>query len=95
METQIAKELGVSERTIRRDLKSSQTQDFVEELKRKQLKDIEETDDTKIRMKYRDRLLDKLIPKQVNQKIEGGRRPFVLEIWRPKDELHHCEEINL
>jgi IS30 family transposase len=84
-EAQIAEELGVSERTVRRDLKSAQAQEFVEELKRRQLLDIEETRDPVTRLKYRDMLLNKLIPKQVNNKIEGGKRPIVLDIWRPED----------
>lgn len=85
-EVQIASFLGVSERTIRRDLKSAQANEFVEELKRRQLEDIEENDDSKVRLKYRDKILDKLLPKQVRETLEGGRRPIIIEIWKPEEE---------
>jgi transposase len=70
-EIQIAKKLGVSERTIRRDLRSLEAQEFGEELKRRQLRDIAECEDIRLRLEYRDRLLGKLIPKKVNKKTEG------------------------
>ena len=60
-EVKIAELLGVSERTVRRDLKSSIAEEFVEELKRRQLRDIEESEDPKIRLLYRDKLLNKLM----------------------------------
>ena len=82
---EIADILGVSIRTVQRDLKSIEVQEIVEELKRRQLLDIEESEDERTRLQYRDKLLDKLIPKKVNTKIEGGRRPIILEIWQPKE----------
>ena len=85
-QTEIAEMLGVSERTVRRDLKSSIAEDFVSELKRRQLKDIEESKDPKIRLHYRDKLLNKLMPKKVNQTISGGKTPIVLQMWKPEDE---------
>ena len=85
-ESQIAKDLGVSERTVRRDLRSLQVQEFVEELKRRQLQDIEESEDPRTRLHYRDKMLDKLMPRQLNTKVEGGSSPILLEIWRPQTE---------
>ena len=85
-ESQIAKKLGVSERTVRRDLRSLQVQEFVEELKRRQLQDIEESEDPRTRLHYRDKMLDKLIPRHLNTKVDGGSTPIILEIWRPQTE---------
>ena len=84
-EAQIAEMLGVSERTIRRDLRSAIAEEFVSELKRRQLKDIEESQDPKTRLEYRDKLLNKLIPKKVNQKTSGGRVPIILQMWKPEE----------
>lgn len=84
-ETQIAEMLGVSERTVRRDLKSSIAEEFVCELKRRQLKDIEESKDPKIRLLYRDKLLNKLMPKKVNQTVSGGKTPIFLQMWKPEE----------
>ncbi len=84
-EAKIAELLGVSERTVRRDLKSSIAEEFVRELKRRQLKDIEESKDPKIRLLYRDKLLNKLMPKKVNQTVVGGKAPIILQMWKPED----------
>ena len=85
-EVQIADVLGVSERTVRRDLRSSAAEDFVCELKRRQFKDIEECEDLKMRLDFRDKMLNKLMPKKVNQTIQGGKTPFVLRMWKPEEE---------
>ena len=85
---QIAKKLGVSERTVRRDLKSGQIQEYIDELLRRQLKDIEEGRDRKIRLQYRDKLLDKLMPKKVTKTLDGGKTPIILEMWKPEDDEH-------
>ena len=63
-EAQIAAVLGVSERTVRRDLRSSDAEEFVCELKRRQFKDIEECQDLKMRLDFRDKMLNKLMPKK-------------------------------
>ena len=59
-EKKIGEILGVSDRTVRRDLKSPQVKEFALELLRTQLRDIT-TADPKTRLYYRDKLLGKLI----------------------------------
>ena len=87
-EVLIAKKLGVSERTVRRDVKSVQVQEYIDELLRRQLKDIEEGDDRKIRLQYRDKLLGRLMPKKVAQTQDGEKTPIILEMWKPEDDEH-------
>lgn len=61
-----------SERTVWADLHSATAEDFIEELKRRQLADIALAgDDYEIRLKYRDLLLDKIMPRKVEQKTES------------------------
>ncbi len=67
----IAKELNVSEKTIDRDLKSQDVQAFIDELVRRQIVDIESSKPA-TRLHFRSDLLDKLLPKKLEQKIEGG-----------------------
>lgn len=64
----------ISERTILRMLKTPQHQAFVNELIRQQLQDITFNRQTnpEVVMKYCDGLLEKLIPKKIEQKVEGG-----------------------
>lgn len=61
-EKEIGEILGVSDRTVRRDLKSPQVKEFALELLRTQLRDIA-TADHKDRLYYRNKLLEKLIKK--------------------------------
>lgn len=61
-EKEIGEILGVSARTVRRDLKSPQVKEFALELLRTQLRDIA-TADVKDRLYYRNKLLEKLIKK--------------------------------
>ena len=61
-EKEIGEILGVSARTVRRDLKSPQVKEFALELLRTQLRDIA-TADLKDRLYYRNKLLGKLIKK--------------------------------
>lgn len=68
---EIAKELDVSDTTIDRDLKSSDAQAFVEELIRQQILDIKQAK-LPMRLSFRSDLLDKLLPKKMEQKIEGS-----------------------
>ena len=63
--------MHVSVRTINSLLNSLEAKSFVDELLRLQLRDIT-TSDTALRMKYRDRLLEKLMPKRIEQQIEGA-----------------------
>jgi len=81
---QIAAELGVNEKTIRRDMKTVDVKDFIDELIRQQLADIIESEG-EIRLKYRDKLLDKLLPRKVEAKTESkGEMTFELKAWRPE-----------
>ena len=75
----IAEELGVSEKTIDRDLKSQQIQDFIDELIRQQLEDIIEAE-IKTRLQYRNSLLNKLMPKQIEQKTET-KGEIIIKAW--------------
>ena len=74
----IAKKLGVNEKTIRRDLKSQQTSDFIDELVRQQLLDINGSD-VDVRLRYRDILLGKLLPRKIQSeanvdvKVDAGK----------------------
>jgi DNA-binding transcriptional regulator YhcF (GntR family) len=67
----IAVELKVNEKTIRRDLKSSQVQDFVDELQRRQIADIEAEEKSYVRMQFRDKILDRLQPRKVEQTVQA------------------------
>lgn len=61
-----------SRRTVWEDLHSATAEDFIEELKRRQLADIALAgNDYEIRLKYRDLLLDKMMPRKVEQKTES------------------------
>ena len=63
---------SISERTVWADLHSATAEEFIEELKRRQLADITlASDDYEVRLKYRDLLLDKIMPRKVEQKTES------------------------
>lgn len=64
----IAKVLGVSKKTVDRDLKSKDIQDFTERLMRQQLVDVSKAD-LETRLQYRDKLLEKLMPQRVEQTL--------------------------
>jgi len=66
----IAGFLKVSEKTIDRDLKSVDVVEFVDELVRRQIEDIESVDEGE-RLRYRDKLLDKLIPRRIESKVKA------------------------
>ena len=65
---QISNNLGVSEKTVDRDLKTKTVQDFLDELVQQQIIDINEAEDINIRLDYRSDLLDKLLPKKTEIK---------------------------
>jgi len=75
----IAKALGVSEKTIDRDLKGDDIKPFVDELIRQQLTDIVEAK-LGMRLKYRDKLLEKLLPRKIESKgeVEAG---IIIKGW--------------
>jgi predicted DNA-binding transcriptional regulator YafY len=66
---QIADALGVDEKTIDRDMKSVQIQDFTAGLVKRQIEDIEDSEPG-TRLHYRADLLDKLLPKKMGEKVE-------------------------
>jgi hypothetical protein len=59
------------EKTVFRDLHSSTVDDYVEELQRKQFADITLSENYNVRLRYRDLMLEKLMPRKVEQKTEG------------------------
>ena len=63
----IAEKTGVtwSEHTIKRDLSSITAEEELEELMRQQNRDIALESDSKVRMEYRDRQIERLMPKRV------------------------------
>jgi predicted transcriptional regulator len=67
---QIAQELGCNEKTIRRNLKDEPTQAFIDALVQAQLVDIVGAK-TGTRLHYRDKLLEKMMPRKVESKTEG------------------------
>jgi len=67
---QIATELKCNESTIRRNLKDESTQAFIDALVREQLADIVAAK-TGTRLHYRDKLLEKMMPRKVESKTEG------------------------
>lgn len=69
---------AASERTIWNDLNSVEAQDYLEEILRKQLTDITIAD-IGLRLKYRGKLLDKLLPSKIEQKVEGEVRTYDVE----------------
>lgn len=60
---------AASERTVWADQNSIEAQEYLEEIMRKQLTDITIAD-IDLRLKYRGKLLDNLIPQKVLQKVE-------------------------
>jgi IS30 family transposase len=68
---QIATHLQVNEKTIDRDIKSSEMRLMIEEIQRQQLDDIQHEEKSYVRMQFRDKLLEKLMPKKVEQQVSG------------------------
>ncbi|HEY9753908.1 MAG TPA: hypothetical protein V6C97_01975 [Oculatellaceae cyanobacterium] len=54
----------VSERTVWEDLHSNQMQSFTEELLRRQFADMELSGSYRLKLEYRDRILDRLMPRK-------------------------------
>ncbi len=67
-----------SERTVWSDLNGIDAKDYQAEILRKQLTDITIAD-IRLRLKYRGKLLDKLMPSKVEQKIEGDIHTYDVE----------------
>jgi len=74
---------AASERTVWNDLNSVEAKDYLAEILRKQLTDITIAD-IGLRLKFRGKLLDNLMPKKIEQKLDAtGDLNFVLRAWRP------------
>jgi len=74
---------AASERTVWSDLNSVEAQEYLEEVLRKQLTDITIAD-IGLRLKYRGKLLDKLMPSKIEQKIESEVRAYDVETFLDK-----------
>ena len=61
------KDIHIGLATVYRHRHSLTAQQIIDELLRKQMRDIAKEDDSDLRMKYRDKLLEKLIPQTVLQ----------------------------
>lgn len=73
-------EYETSEHTIFDDIHSQTAAEYREELERQQRADITMAQkDLKLRLEYRDRMIDRLTPKRTEQKVEGGET-FRVEI---------------
>jgi len=59
----------VSERTVWEDLHSNQMLSFVEELLRRQFADMELSGSYKLKLEYRDRILDRLLPRKPENNV--------------------------
>ena len=69
-----------SEHTVFDDLHSQTAVEYGEELERQQRADITLAQkDLKLRLEYRNRIIDRLTPKRIEQKVEGGET-FKVEI---------------
>ncbi len=83
---------AASEHTVFNDLHSVEAEDYLAEILRKQLTDITIAK-IGLRLKYRGKLLDNLMPKKIEQKLEAtGDLNFVLRAWRPNSDEDEEEE---
>lgn len=80
----IAKSLGVSERTIYRDRQELNNTDLAAKLIDRQLELIGQTDSLKLKLEYQDRLIGRLQPLRVDSKI-SGTQSCTIEIIRPTE----------
>jgi len=78
----IADALKVNEKTIDRDLKSVDVKIVVDELIRRQLDDMEHEEKGYVRLQFRDKLLEKLMPRKVEQQVTGEMKQK-LEVDKP------------
>ena len=69
---------AASERTVWSDLNGIEAKDYMEEILRKQLTDITIAD-IALRLQYRGKLLDKLLPSKIEQKVEGQVHTYDIE----------------
>jgi len=82
---------AASERTVWSDLNSIEAKDYLAEILRKQLTDISLAP-INLRLQYRGKLLDKLMPSKIEQKVEGEVRTYDVEslldeVLKKEDEI--------
>ena len=82
------KNIHIGLATIYRHRHSLTAQEIIEELMRKQMRDIAKEDNSDLRMKYRDKLLEKLIPQRIEavsyEKIEEN---VTVNVTENEDEI--------
>jgi len=90
-----------SEDTIKADLRSGDAKAYLEELERQQFADIAMEDDRKVKLEYRDRMIERLTPKKtpdpaivnnVNQQVTVKGQDNLLEEYA--DVISQAAEIN-
>lgn len=72
--------------TVYRHRHSLTAKEIIDELMRKQFKDIANEEDSEVRMRFRDKLLEKLIPQRIETKGELTQTQQVLHLhmWKPE-----------
>ncbi len=85
------KNIHIGLATIYRHRHSLTAKEIIEELIRKQMRDIAKEEDSEIRMRYRDKLLEKYIPQRIEAKGEftQTQRILHLHMWKPEQVAEH------
>jgi hypothetical protein len=82
------KNVNIGIATIYRHRKSLLASHLIDELIRAQLRDILETNDLTLRLKYRDKLLAKLVPHRIHQLTQSNvditEKKIIVKAWQPK-----------
>ena len=82
------KDITIALGTVYNHRHSITAQNIIDELIRKQLRDIAKEDDSDLRMKYRDKLLEKYIPKRVEADLKSEhtetQKLIHLHMYMPK-----------
>jgi len=79
------KNIHIGLATVYRHRHSLTAKEIIDELMRKQMRDIAREDNSAVRMKYRDKLLAKLIPQRIEAdvKSEHTERQIIVQMWKP------------
>jgi len=80
------KDITIALHTVYRHRHSLTAQQIIEELMRKQFRDIANEEDSEVRMRFRDKLLEKLIPQRIETKGELTQTQQILHLhmWKPE-----------
>ena len=74
--------------TVYRHRHSITAQQIIDELMRKQMRDIAKEDNSDLRMKYRDKLLEKLIPHRIEElSIQHIEEKVTIDVTENEDEI--------